>query len=180
VVSATVLLWAAAVPIGWWVSDRVESNDRTCVACHLEPDVPLHARKFDEFTRPAPPVSLAAAHRAAQDGFRCADCHSGTGLLGRARVKLVSLADALRWLSGRFREPERMRHPLADADCAKCHAILTPARDDAFHAIDSHAAAFPRACVECHLAHPATRAADLDFLSREAVLPICRDCHEEL
>ncbi len=171
---------AAALPIGWWVSDRVESDDRFCVACHLDSGVPLHARKFEEFTRPTPAVSLAAAHRTAGDPFRCVDCHSGTGLVGRARVKLVSLADALRWLAGRFGEPERMRHPLVDRDCAKCHASYAPVRDDAFHAIDAHAADFPRTCVACHVAHPATRAPELRFLSRETVLPICRDCHEEL
>ena len=175
-----VLAAGAAIPIAWWVSDRVESNDRFCVACHLEPGVPLHARKFEEFTHPDPAVSLAAAHRVAGDPFRCVDCHSGTGLIGRARVKLVSIADGLRWLSGRFGEPERMRNPLADADCAKCHPTYSPARDDAFHAIAAHADDFPRACVECHRAHAATRAPELDFLSRETVLPICRDCHEEL
>jgi hypothetical protein len=177
---ATVVLGAAALPVAWWASDRIESDDRFCVACHLEPGVPLHARKFLEFTRPDPAESLAAAHRRAGDPFRCVDCHSGTGFVGRGHVKLVSIADGLRWLSGNFREPERMRHPLVSADCAKCHPRFAPERDDAFHAIPAHADDFPRSCAECHVAHPATRTPELHFLSRETVLPICRDCHEEL
>ncbi len=168
----------AGVPVAWSISDRLEADNRFCVSCHVTPTEPLHQRKLDELFS-APPVSLVAAHGAAQRDFRCIDCHGGASLEGRARVKGVSLVDTLRYLAGRFDEPERMRHPLWDEDCAQCHERYQPARDDAFHAIAAHNADFPWSCVECHAAHPATRAPELDFVARERVLPICRTCHEE-
>lgn len=168
----------AGIPAAWLISDHVESDNAFCVSCHLAPGEPLHQTKFDEFLA-APAVSLVAAHRVAQDDFRCVDCHGGTGLAGRARVKAVTLLDTLRYVSGRFGEPERMRHPLWDEDCVKCHPRYRPARDDAFHAIAVHNADFPWSCVECHEAHPATRAPEFDFVPRERALAICRTCHEE-
>jgi len=168
----------ASLPAAWAISDQVESDNRFCTSCHLAPDAPLHEAKLREFLS-GPPVSLAAAHRAAQPDFRCVDCHGGASFVGRARVKAVSLLDSLRYLSGRFGEPERMRHPLWDEDCARCHERYHPARDDAFHAIAVHNADLPWACLECHRAHPATRAPELDFVPRERALAICRTCHEE-
>lgn len=171
-------LGIAGLPAAWLVSDHLESDNRFCVSCHVSPETPLHQRKLDEFLG-APPVSLVAAHRAARSEFRCVDCHGGVGLVGRARVKAVTLLDALRYTAGRFGEPEHMRHPLGDPDCTQCHTRYRPARDDAFHAIPVHNADFPWSCVECHEAHPATRAPGLSFVRRENVLPICRTCHEE-
>jgi predicted CXXCH cytochrome family protein len=85
----------------------------------------------------------------------------------------------LRWALGDFREPDGMRHPLWDEDCAQCHPTYSPARDDAFHASADHALDFPYGCVECHAAHPTDVDPALDHLARERVLPVCRNCHEE-
>ncbi len=171
-------LGVLGLPAAWAISDHLESDNAFCVSCHLAPGEPLHRAKLEAFLA-APPESLVAAHRAARDDFRCADCHAGTSLVGRARVKAVTVLDSLRYLSGRFGEPERMRHPLWDEDCAKCHERYQPERDDAYHAIAVHDADAPQACVDCHQAHPATRAPELDFIARERVLAICRTCHEE-
>ena len=100
--------------------------------------------------------------------------------MGRVRMKAVAARDAALYLLGRFGEPEAMDHPLWDADCARCHASYTPARDDAFHAFAAHNAEFPTRCVECHTAHPEDGEPDQNFLSRGVVLPFCRNCHEEL
>lgn len=163
---------------GWLGVERLESRNEFCVACHLAPQTPLHREIFDGL-HSSPAGSLAAAHRVADAAFRCIDCHGGTGLLGRARVKLVSARDALMYLVGRFGEPERMRAPLWDEDCTKCHAPDPSEGPDAFHGIDDHDVGLDRACVACHEAHPGERSAEVGFLDREVVLPICRDCHEE-
>ena len=34
-------------------------------------------------------------------------------------------------------------------------------------------------CVECHTSHTAGGPAELYYMDREAVLPVCRNCHEE-
>lgn len=167
----------AALPAGWVVSDRLESNDAFCVSCHLPAGRPLHERKLDDF-RSSPPQSLVAAHAAARSEFRCIDCHGGTSPLGRVRVKAVAARDALRYLAGRFEEPDHMRHPLWDEDCARCHTSYRAERDDSFHALEVHNVDFPLACVSCHRSHVAGRA-ELDFLLPEVVLPACRGCHEE-
>ncbi len=72
-----------------------------------------------------------------------------------------------------------MRHPLRDADCEKCHESYSPQRDDAFHALEAHNIEFAHRCVECHRSHPGGGQLELNFLDREGVLPICRNCHEE-
>ena len=72
-----------------------------------------------------------------------------------------------------------MGHPLWDADCLQCHETYAAEREDAFHAFDAHNREFPYACVECHDAHHAAGPAEFNYLERERVLPVCRDCHEE-
>lgn len=168
----------ATPPLGWVVSDRLESDSRFCVACHRPDGARLHGEKFEEFTN-EPVTSLVAAHRSAEPEFRCIDCHGGTGPLGRLRVKTVAARDAVRYLLGAFHEPDRMRHPLWDEDCASCHTTYRPERDDAFHAFAVHNVDLPHPCVECHVAHASEGSPDLAFLSREVVLPVCRNCHEE-
>ncbi|MEE2703091.1 MAG: hypothetical protein VX614_03615 [Myxococcota bacterium] len=179
--SFTVLPLVFALVIGiasWVVSDRLESDNRFCVACHLDSATPLHEKKSLDL-RSDPPRSLVAAHRASREDFRCIDCHRGTGSLGRIRVKLVAARDAASYLIGRFREPERMRHPLWDSDCLKCHTSVAGADAGAFHGVEVHNVEFPFACVECHTSHSGQGDPELQFLDQQEVLPICQECHEE-
>ena len=163
--------------IAWVAVERLESRNSFCVSCHLEPRIPLH-REISENFNGRPPVNLAAAHLVAEAEFRCIECHGGTGFVGRLRVKLVSARDTLMYLTGRFQEPDRMTAPLWDEDCSKCHEIYRVERPDAFHAIVQHNVRLAYRCVECHQSHPVAPA-DLQFLNREVVLPICRECQKE-
>lgn len=185
---AAIAAGALGGPLGWAVTDRLEQDDRFCIACHLEPDVPLHIDNFEDF-RDRPAVSLAVAHAAAgndahDDGaFRCIDCHGGTGLTGRARVKLLSAKDAFWYAVGRFEEPDGMRWPLRDADCTWCHASFeerADAANPAFHALPVHNVELGVGCVECHLSHERGGLADHDFLHPERVREQCARCHAEL
>ncbi len=179
---------AIAGPLGWAVTDHLEQDDAFCVSCHLREGVPLHRENAEDF-RARPPVSLAVAHAAAgnearPDGaFRCIDCHGGTGLLGRARVKLLSARDAFWYAVGRFEEPEGMRWPLWDADCTKCHERFaevpsTRWADARFHEIPHHNVELPVRCVECHLSHERGGLAEHDFLHPAPVRAQCARCHE--
>ena len=97
------------------------------------------------------------------------------------RVKAVAARDLGRWLIGSFDEPDHMKHPLWNEDCRQCHQAYQPAREDDFHAIvDHNVVDFEHRCVKCHRAHSTQGvSADLDFLNRAVVLPVCRNCHEE-
>ena len=179
------------VSTGWWVTDHLEGDDRFCIACHLEPTVPLHRAKFEDF-RGRKPVSLAAAHAAAarkegQHPFHCIDCHGGTGVLGRARVKLLSARDAFWYATGHFEEPEEMRWPLRDADCRQCHERFEKEhegetsswRDPDFHALAVHNTKLSVSCVECHLSHERGGLRGRFFLHPAAVREQCARCHSE-
>lgn len=185
---AAAAVGALAAATGWWVTDRLEQRNDFCNACHLPDGVPLHLenrRDFDAF----PPPSLAAAHGAARvaarhdPAFRCIDCHGGTGLLGRSRVKLLSARDAFWYVVGRFEEPEGMHWPLLDRDCRRCHESFgeTPSAawgDPAFHELAVHNHRLGMACVTCHRTHEPGRA-ELDFLDPTHVRARCAECHPE-
>ena len=169
-----------SAPVGWGVTDYLERDNRFCGACHLPDGSQLHAGKLSTFAVRDAPTNLAAAHAAAESGFRCIDCHGGASFPNKLRVKTVAARDAALWVIGRFGEPERMNHPLWDEDCRQCHGSYRSRRDDDFHAIADHNGFdFAYRCVECHLSHPSDGEAAFAFLAREQVLPVCRNCHEE-
>jgi hypothetical protein len=175
----TLVLAAIAAPLGWFTSDALESHNEFCTSCHLSADTPLHKQKLADFASD-PPVNLASAHFAHDHAFRCVDCHGGASFSNHVRVKLLSVADGLLYLTGRFDEPRRMSHPLWNEDCTHCHDRYKAERDDAFHAQSVHnVAVFPFDCVECHQAHPTGRTREFAFLERARLIENCRTCHEE-
>lgn len=181
-----------AAPAGWWFSDRLEEDNDFCNACHLTAEVPLHVdirRDFDSL----PAMSLAAFHAAAgpevpihaeSRSFRCVDCHGGTGLAGRARVKLLAAKDAFWYAVGQFEEPTHMRWPLLDADCRKCHEDFEEREPEAwenprFHQLSVHNHALGVACVDCHQAHEQGGGHDSHFLVASHLRSQCARCHPE-
>ncbi len=186
---AAAVLAASLAAVGWVVTDHWEQDNDFCNACHSSAGMPLHSeirRDFD--ARPA--ASLASAHAAAgaawrDDGaFRCIDCHGGTSLLGRARVKALAAKDGLVYVSGRFEEPKAMRWPLWDEDCRKCHASFdAPGRDawraPAFHELAVHNVELGVDCVECHRVHEVRVEPGVHFLDNEAVRAQCARCHSD-
>jgi len=190
-----VLLAAAGLigaPAGWIATDQLERNNDFCNACHLAPHRPLH-NEIREVFDGRPPASLAAAHAAAgirgrdDPRFLCIDCHGGSGLLGRARVKALAGKDALFYVLGRFDEPKAMHFPLWDSDCAKCHARFDASErrdsNDAgappFHSLPVHNSNLGVTCVECHRAHEVGATADAYFLNADHLRAQCARCHSE-
>ncbi len=179
-----------AAPAGFVVSDRLEARNDFCSSCHLEPGVPLHQairRDFDA----AAAASLAAAHARADvldagapREFRCIDCHGGASLTGRLRVKLLAARDAFWYVVGHFEEPQEMRWPLWDEDCAKCHPDFDesePAEWESpgFHQLAVHNAELGVACVECHRSHEADGDPAAHFIAASHVRSQCARCHAE-
>lgn len=190
-----ILLIAAAliafgVPTTWWVTDRLEADNDFCNSCHLPSGVALHTEIRDDFNgRPA--ASLAARHAEIVlpnrpeegSGVRCIDCHGGVGLVGRAKIKLLSAKDTALYLTGRFHEPEGMGSPLPDADCRQCHPRFETKGEgfdgEAFH--DKHRLidGLSDGCVDCHTVHDATTDPDLWFLRVDHLRTRCASCHVE-
>ena len=176
-----IALALAAPPLGWVVTDELESHDSFCVACHLDAETPLHQSKLRDF-RAESAVNLASYHaRHVEGGMRCITCHGGASFWNKLRVKTIAGRDAVSWLIGAFDEPNAMTHPLWDEDCTQCHDRYEAERDDDFHAIADHnVAAFEVRCVSCHTSHPTDGAPELSFLQRDRVAETCKLCHEEL
>jgi predicted CXXCH cytochrome family protein len=163
-----------------------ERDDRFCISCHL------HEAKFTRFRSPAPSDLAGLHHRS--DDVRCIDCHGGADPVMRVRVWTVAGIDTLRFLAGRYREPDHMRLPLRDAECARCHTPILKARralatgddeslggsgGDTYHAIRAHDGV-EVACVRCHASHTTDSEPALMFIAASRVQPICRECHETL
>lgn len=163
-----------------------ERDNRFCISCHL------HEEKFTRFLAPVS-RDLAGVHQG-EKSVRCIDCHGGADPAMRARVWAMAAVDTAKFLIGRYREPDHMRLPLRDAECRQCHTpILQKAPSfptgegemqsersgNAYHAIRDHDGVTV-ACIRCHTSHTADGEARFGFLARSRVLPICRECHEQL
>ena len=90
---------------------------------------------------------------------QCYHCHAGYGFNGAAAAKLEGYRHLVRYTSGLYEEPIKMRGAFDTASCLSCHAGTAK-----FTAINSHAVALPRlgegemSCVNCHGPAPPTRA----------------------
>jgi len=112
-------------------------------------------------------------------------------------VKLLSARDAFWYATGHFEEPERMRWPLQDADCRRCHDHFGNKRgsgnksgsdsenerpswqDPDFHDLADHNTRLSVTCVECHLSHARGGLRDRFFLHPTEVRKQCARCHSE-
>lgn len=161
--------------------DRMEGNNRFCIACHLDDNKPLHGDKFNDFIK-NDPVNLAGLHMTKANGkeFKCIDCHEGTNIKDRLRIKLISSKDAMVYLFGDPKEPNHLRVPLLDGDCLKCHPTYKPKNPQDYHALLDHARDIPIKCIQCHNSHKEGGMKELYFLDEKTVLPLCRKCHPNL
>jgi nitrate/TMAO reductase-like tetraheme cytochrome c subunit len=181
-----------AAPAGWIVSDRMEQDNDFCTSCHISADVPLHIdlrRAFDA----TEPVNLSAVHGASHvesrgtgvdAEFRCIDCHGGTSLVGRARVKALAAKDVFWYAVGSFEEPTRMHTPLWDEDCVKCHGTFDESEvgefeNPRFHQLAVHNVELGVDCVECHQMHTLGGNPTAYFLRPEWVRQRCAVCHSQ-
>src|SRR5262250_2815959 len=97
-----------------------ERDDRFCVSCHL------HDQKFERLIASSA-ADLAGLHHNKKAEVGCIACHGGADLGMRLRVWTVAGFDTLKFLVGRYREPDHMRLPLRDVECRQCHTpILKP------------------------------------------------------
>ena len=165
---------------------HLERDNRFCIACHSPDGTRLHGELFERYEA-NPPGDLSALHRhVKKQTVKCIDCHGGVGVAGRSRILLVAAWDTVKYVAGRFKEPERMTAPLRDRDCVQCHPDYNvgsfPEEGQAggrdFHKHPDHRIlSIP--CVECHTSH-VVGDPRLRLLNNDVVLPLCRRCHKEM
>ncbi len=162
-----------------------ERDDNFCVSCHL------HEEKFKRFIS-VPPTDLTGVHHAKD--VRCIDCHGGADLPMQLRVWSHAAIDTVKFLVGRYREPEFMRLTLRSKECSQCHTpimknvpALSAEQEEAlegragntYHSIRQHDTV-RIICTRCHSSHTADSEPKLQFIARSRVQPICRECHATL
>jgi len=173
--------------IGVVGSDRLERENDFCNACHLSADTPLHLEIREYFDR-VMPQNLAGVHgrgwieEREDPAFRCIDCHAGSGLLERGKVKILSARDGLRYLVAGFDEPEEMAFDLSRETCLRCHPSFRSSAAPgwtlwAYHGDSAHDGSDAPRCVRCHSVHQTDGDAFAYFMSRERVDHQCRECH---
>lgn len=122
-----------------------------CGECHVMQ--PMVTDMRDPFSD-----SLAARHFKnhfiAED--QCYQCHSGYGFNGAIAAKLEGYRHLVRYTTGLYEEPIKMRGAFDTASCLHCHEGTPP-----FVAINSHQVALEKlqkhemSCTNCHgPAHP--------------------------
>jgi predicted CXXCH cytochrome family protein len=179
-----------------------ERDDRFCVACHL------HDEKFERLTASST-ADLAGLHHNKKPEIGCIACHGGADLDMRLRVWTVAGIDTLKFLVGRYREPDHMRLPLRDVECRQCHTPILkppaapkaseatrtvgPTADSTFaaeaasegragtsyHEIREHDTVKVK-CITCHVSHVTGSDATNRFIVRARVVPVCRECHKQM
>jgi predicted CXXCH cytochrome family protein len=162
-----------------------ERDNTFCISCHL------HEAKFKRFVS-VPFADLTAPHHAKD--VRCIDCHGGADLGMRLRVWTVAGIDTVRFLVGRYQEPQHMRLPLRSRECSQCHTpivkdapVLSTEQEEAlegragsgYHTIRAHDTV-RIVCTQCHTSHTTDSEPRLQFIARKRVEPICRECHATL
>lgn len=155
----------------------MEQDNRFCIACHRA-EKPLHATVFRSFNPvDGKLITLAASHNR-KEPVKCIDCHIGADLRDYLVIKWIAAWDAGRWVVGAYKDPERLRYPLGDRTCLKCHPDGGQNRkvEKAFHNAPYHRD--PRnACSDCHRSH-LEAPAETRFLEPRIVKPLCDQCHQ--
>ena len=155
------------------VTDRLEQNNRFCIACHL------HEQIFDNFLANSPRlVTMAGAHYHKGE-VKCIGCHIGATVTDKLIVKWIAAKDTVRYLVGDFQEPDQLQFALGDRTCLKCHpdSGQSQTRSGAFHNDPNHRG-MRFECVACHQSHPVRDPSTL-FLEEAIVRRMCQECHKE-
>jgi len=180
-VGAPVAGTATFVP-GLAVTDYLERDNAFCIACHVTKEKRLHQDKYDGFFPVGgKPTTLAAAHHGSlREPFKCVDCHNGSTITDKLRIKAQAAGDTVAYFLGDFEEPELLRFSLGNRLCLECHTTggRNPDKETGFHYARHHNN-LPFICYECHSVHRQAKS-ETRFLKQDIVQPLCDECHAEL
>lgn len=157
------------------VTDRLEQDDRFCIACHVPRMIQIYENSQPVAGRAA---TLAGVHVKRQ--VKCIECHIGATIQDKVIIKAIAAKDTVKYFSGLFKDVQSLSYPLGDRTCLKCHPEggQNPQRADAFHNAPYHRD--PRnQCSDCHRSH-VEAPAEARFLPRDTVKLLCDSCHMEV
>lgn len=177
------IIGAGALVIGGIsVALALENQDAFCASCHTEPEVTFFQRSTQKN-----PADLATYHTKKET--RCIDCHSSSGMFGRASGLKQGAHDLANFISGAYHSPAITTNPLGDDACVKCHTKIYERAPGAGKAGSNHyhfyllewqaADASAANCTSCHAPHTAALES-LKFMNQGKVGKLCEDCHTAL
>ena len=158
---------------------RLESNDRFCASCHLEPETSY----FQASLNPDAATTLAAFHAGVRT--RCINCHSRRWIPGRVWAQWGGLQNLLAYWSGDFTRPNATTRPVGDGGCSKCHSDFTwvierpghyhsPLLRRRWRSADGPA----NTCEACHPSHQEITPAADRFMRADLIELQCTACHD--
>ncbi len=160
----------------------LENQDAFCASCHTQPES-IYVQRSSQ----ARASDLASYHT--KQKTNCIDCHSGSGMLGRADGLKQGLHDFMNFVRGNYHSPAVTTNPLGDDSCVKCHTKIYERPPGAGKAGTNHYHFYlprwrqaepstPR-CIACHAPH-ANGVESLKFMNQGKVGQLCENCHDAL
>lgn len=171
-----VILGVMGFAAGVAITDRLEQDNRFCIACHVPRMIQIYENSQPVEGRP---ITLAGAHHVKRQ-VKCIECHIGADFKDKMVIKAIAAKDTVKYLLGLFKDPHSLSYPLGDRTCLKCHPDggQNPKNPKSFHNAPYHRD--PRnTCSDCHRSHDEASAETL-FLRQELVKPLCESCHLEI
>jgi nitrate/TMAO reductase-like tetraheme cytochrome c subunit len=106
--------------------------------------------------------SLSALHyqdrfAPTQPGTACFECHATYGVHGTFVVKLQGLHDAYSYMLGNYTLPIKLKKPLSDEMCLKCHEHAKPFLSEPLHLDAKTGQVQPlilKGTIRCEMCHP--------------------------
>lgn len=150
------LLTIAGLPVAALTTANMEilegaKSVESCSGCHVMQ--PMVTDMMDPTSD-----SLAARHyRApAMQDHQCYTCHAGYGFSGALAAKLEGYRHLVRYTTGLYTEPIRIRGHFDAKSCLSCHDGTAPYEEIRSHAIAGERLSDGRmSCTNCHgMAHP--------------------------
>lgn len=168
---------------GFMTMMKLEDTNTFCASCHTQPETTYVARAA------AQDAVDAASQHMLHDKTNCIDCHSGSGLTGRAGAMLLGARNAERYLTKTMAQPAVQSVPIGDSNCVKCHQDVI--QSESFKGNDNHyhfflarwQAAQPgqaASCVDCHNGHKLNGDATMGFINGDDTQATCNRCHTTL
>ncbi|MDA1001274.1 MAG: NapC/NirT family cytochrome c [bacterium] len=168
----------AALGVGGLYGIRaLESYDPFCTSCHLQD----HQVYLDDGGRAKADVRTLGGWHLAGGKAGCISCHGEDGIFGMMQTTWLAAGDTVKFVTGDYKQPSRVFHPIKNKDCLKCHPEdrVLDLPEGSFHAITDHAE-LSFSCVQCHSGHKVGGRREKKFLVPNFAQPRCDKCHEEL
>jgi hypothetical protein len=176
---SAVVVVLLAVFLGYQGMTRLEETNTFCGSCHTQPE-----STYLERYAAGKAVDLATKHYVSKQ-VGCIGCHAGPSAPGRVAAIMEGAGNAYLYVTRQMVQPARLRAPLADDKCLKCHAdvTLTESQDNHFHYLLARWQQVSKdaaTCGECHVSHLTGTDPQIAYLDQARTEAVCQRCHAVL